>query len=297
MPYVIIADYHLIKDVLKNEATASRPKLAPFQDLRPGGEVKGVLDKENSDWVPGIIFSRGQTWTEQRRFTLRVLRDFGFGKSSMEDMLLEEVDKLSELLAENVGQEMDISRKMNISILNSLWVLLTGERLRLNDPKIQDVVEKMNEFLTKSADPSAAIASLLPNPKMAKWPILKPFLNAMGIDMGPLANALKNIGDLAKAQIEVHESDVTEDDAKDFIDAYLVEMKKQENNPSSSFNKHRGHYYLVNVLMDLFFAGMETTSSALTWSFLLLLHHPEIKRKIQEEIDTVTYNMINMILC
>ena len=78
----------MIKDVLKNEATASRPKLAPFQDLRPGGEVEGVLDKENSDWVPGIIFSRGRAWTDQRRFTLRVLRDFGFGKSSMEDTII-----------------------------------------------------------------------------------------------------------------------------------------------------------------------------------------------------------------
>merc|ERR1712226_364870 len=32
---------------------------------------------------------------------------------------------------------------------------------------------------------------------------------------------------------------------------------------------------------------METTSSTLTWTFLLLLHHPPIKRKVQEEIDMV----------
>ena len=32
--------------------------------------------------LPGIVFSQGQAWSEQRRFTLKTLRDFGFGKAS-----------------------------------------------------------------------------------------------------------------------------------------------------------------------------------------------------------------------
>ncbi len=43
----------------------------------------------------GVIFSHGPYWRELRRFLLRNLRDFGFGKSSMEDQFLEEVAKLT----------------------------------------------------------------------------------------------------------------------------------------------------------------------------------------------------------
>ena len=286
-PNVAISDYNMIKELMKNDATASRPKLNPFQDLRPGGAVKGILDNENSDWTPGIVFSRGRTWMEQRRFTLRVLRDFGFGKSSMEDTILDEVDKLCEEISKFNGKELDIGLKMNISILNSLWSILTGEKLPLNDPKLQDIVKKFHDFFVKSSDPSAAIASTLPYPPMIRWSILKPFRNVMNLDIESISNAIKGITEIVKEKIESHKSSLNEEDINDFIDAYLVEIQKQDHNKGSSFYRDRGYYYLINVMLDMFVAGMDTTSTTLVWSFLYLLHHPEIKRKVQNEIDTV----------
>ena len=45
------------------------------------------------------VLSHGQEWSEQRRFTMKTLRDLGFGKSQMEDVMLEEVEKLVSLLS------------------------------------------------------------------------------------------------------------------------------------------------------------------------------------------------------
>jgi cytochrome P450 len=48
-----------------------------------------------------------------------------------------------------------------------------------------------------------------------------------------------------------------------------------------------GYFALFNDLIDLFLAGMETTSSSLLWTFLFLLHHPDVQKKIHQELDEV----------
>ena len=45
------------------------------------------------------VFSHGQEWNEQRRFTMKTLKDLGFGKTQMEDVILVEVEKLVGILS------------------------------------------------------------------------------------------------------------------------------------------------------------------------------------------------------
>lgn len=39
------------------------------------------------------------------------------------------------------------------------------------------------------------------------------------------------------------------------------------------------------LLLDLFFAGMETTVTTMKWGFLMSLIHQDVQAKIQEELD------------
>ena len=41
--------------------------------------------------TPGLAFSQGSAWTQQRRLTIRLLKDFGVGKSQTQDVVSIEV--------------------------------------------------------------------------------------------------------------------------------------------------------------------------------------------------------------
>ena len=49
----------------------------------------------------GVLMTDGLMWKEQRRFTIRQLKDFGLGKTSQEDMILDEVTELMASLQVN----------------------------------------------------------------------------------------------------------------------------------------------------------------------------------------------------
>ena len=72
--------------------------------------------------IPGIIFSNGITWVENRRTSLHILRNFGLGKNVMEEMIDDEVNKLLQHIDDQwIDTQLDVSRFFNITVLGSLW--------------------------------------------------------------------------------------------------------------------------------------------------------------------------------
>ena len=49
------------------------------------------------------MFTEGEHWQVQRRFTLQQMRNFGFGKKSQEAVIHEEVEELVERLSKEKG--------------------------------------------------------------------------------------------------------------------------------------------------------------------------------------------------
>ncbi|XP_035296682.1 cytochrome P450 2D27 isoform X2 [Cricetulus griseus] len=66
-------------------------------------------------------------------------------------------------------------------------------------------------------------------------------------------------------------------------DAFLSEVEKAKGRPESSFNDEN----LRMVVVDLFTAGMVTTSTTLSWALLLMILHPDVQSRVQQEIDDV----------
>ena len=60
-----------------------------------------------------------------------VFRDFGFGKSSMEELIHEEILYFHQQLDRELDQPVDLKHKFNISVINGLMSIMTGKRYEL----------------------------------------------------------------------------------------------------------------------------------------------------------------------
>lgn len=265
-PVIFISDADILRKVFKMEEFSARPQMKPFQKVRYGGE-----DGKSR----GLLFSTGTEWKEQRRFTMRSLKDMGFGKTSMEDSINLEVEKLVELLKkEYQGRPVPLNSVMNLSIVNALWVLLVGETLALDDPKLLKIVNAVDQFIRQRSVRNSFWARLGPWAVENFDPV---FLQFKAV--------IKEIKDMVIPYIKEHQKQ--KEDNGDYITDYLQEIKRHSGDSSSSFHGTRGEESLVSSMMDLFLAGTETTSSSLMWGILFLLHHPEVQDKVQQELDRV----------
>ena len=86
----------------------------------------------------GIINTDGQTWTNQRRFSLKQLRDLGFGKKSLDSAMVEEVDDVIDEMIKKKNVTMDST--FNVSIINVLWQIVASKRF---DPEAEDTKRMM----------------------------------------------------------------------------------------------------------------------------------------------------------
>ena len=78
-----ICTYSIFKDLFGREQFSGRPTSKFHEENRFYGKIP-----------QGIINTEGQHWTAQRRFALKTLKDFGFGKQSLESAVNLEIDEL-----------------------------------------------------------------------------------------------------------------------------------------------------------------------------------------------------------
>ncbi|CAG0906732.1 unnamed protein product [Darwinula stevensoni] len=82
-------------------------------------------------------------WRENRGFTLQVLRDFGLGKASVLNGIIEEVLKLCEVLGRNKEEPQSLQHPLNLVIFNIIWKLTAGKQFEHGDPELQQFLDRL----------------------------------------------------------------------------------------------------------------------------------------------------------
>lgn len=96
--------------------------------------------------------SEGEFWKEQRRFTLRHLRDLGLGKRSLESIVVEEIiDVLKEIkgmAGPNWEKPVEVQDVIGVAGINILWHVMAGQRYKLSDPRLTALINNVKTILT-----------------------------------------------------------------------------------------------------------------------------------------------------
>ena len=102
----VINDYELAKDLFSREEFSGR-RVSEFH----------LAHRFYSRKPQGIINTQGSHWETQRRFSLKTLKDFGFGKQSLEAAINIEIDEIIEQFL-STKTDLILGQDFNLPIIN-----------------------------------------------------------------------------------------------------------------------------------------------------------------------------------
>jgi len=122
------------------------------------------MSKLNLNYILGLIFTDSHLWQEQRRFSLRHLRDLGFGKSKIENQMMEEIHCLIQDMQppNESGCEriVDFKGLFTVSVINILWLIVAGTRYSRDDPKFRQLLGNLS-VLFRSGSQAVSLSHFL----------------------------------------------------------------------------------------------------------------------------------------
>ncbi|KAL2090765.1 hypothetical protein ACEWY4_013028 [Coilia grayii] len=257
-PAVIITGMDAMKEALVTKAVdfAGRPDGLLLSHLTQG---KGI-----------IMAHYGTSWREHRRFALMTLRNFGLGKQSMEQRILGEVSYVSDHLEKHAGELIDPQTLFHNASCDIICSIMFGSRYEYEHEFFQAMIKMMAENSKIANGPWGMIYDTMP--LLRNLPL-------------PFQTALKDYHTVKMYVLDIvneHRASRTPNKPRDVIDGYLDEMDKRGED-SAPFEEDQ----MLTMLLDLLFAGTDTTSNTIRAAVLYLMAYPDIQERCHQEIDSV----------
>ncbi|XP_077889473.1 cytochrome P450 2B4 [Ictidomys tridecemlineatus] len=283
-PVVVLCGAQAVREAPVNQADAF------------GGRADlAISEKTNRGY--GIAFSQGERWRTLRRFALTTLRDLGLGRRSLEERIQEEVGCLERELERTCGESLggegawcthvcvsyrvvargggtplDPTFPIRRSTANIICSVVFGRRLHYQDEDFKAFLGLLAEHLKQMDTCWVQAYGLFPA-----------LLRHLPGPHNRLFEVFEKQKEFVARVVKEHQVSLDPAQPRDFIDAFLIRMQQEQGDPHTEFNQEN----LLSSALDIFFAGMETTSTTLRYGLLILLKFPQVTELIQQEIDQV----------
>ncbi|NXF74136.1 CP1A5 protein, partial [Sclerurus mexicanus] len=265
---LVLSGLETIKQALvkQGEDFMGRPDLHSFQYISNGQSLAFSPDS-------------GEVWKARRKLAQNALKTFSIAPSptSSSTCLLEEhVSKEAEYLVNKFLQlteeekSFEPYRYLVVSVANVICAICFGKRYEHNDQELLHLVNSAEQFddVAAAGNPADFIPLLqyLPSRRMKIF-----------IDFN------KSFLCFLQKIVKEHYETYDENNIRDITDSLIEQCleKKVEANTATQIPKEK----IVNLVNDIFGAGFDTVTTALSWSLLYLVTYPDIQKRIQKELD------------
>ncbi|XP_053259743.1 cytochrome P450 1A5 [Podarcis raffonei] len=266
-PVLVLSGLETIKQALvkQGEDFSGRPDLYSFQYIGDGQSLTFGRDS-------------GEMWRARRKLAQNALKAFSASANptSSTCLLEEHVSKEADYLVMKFQELMDEKKSFDpyrylvVSVANVICAMCFGKRYNHEDQELLSLVNLNNEFGAAAASGNPAdfipVLQYLPSRAMKAFKDLNQRFTAF---------VLKIVKD--------HYTSFDKENIRDITDSLInhCEDKKLDENANILLSDQK----IVNIVSDLFGAGFDTVTTALSWSLMYLVTYPEIQKKMQEEID------------
>ncbi|KAK3908619.1 putative cytochrome P450 304a1 [Frankliniella fusca] len=289
-PTVITTDFASTRELLLKPEFQGRPDLYGAR-LRSFNELLG------------LFFVEGSFWAEQRRFSLRHLRDYGFGRrfAKLEAAVEDEIRTLMEVIRNPVGSEKVRNRVewllelvrgtrgevrqvllpdvLYAGFTNLLLETLTGERLPRGRHHTLRSLSRAVRMFQRHVEPSGGLLNIAP------W--LRHLAPRASGYRGFVAG---NDGVLDFIQEELLSRQLSSFDPevmRGFIDVYWSEMLRRGAGGAGGGDDKFTEKQLTMVLLDLVFPSATVPPVTVAMALAYLVRHPEKAERAHQEIVAV----------
>ncbi|XP_071112705.1 cytochrome P450 2U1-like [Haliotis cracherodii] len=258
-PLIVLNGYNAIKEaIVKNADVFSH---------RPHSFVTDFIARGK-----GVIGTSGEVWHEQRRFALNTLREFGVGRTVMEDKINQEIAEFVAAVEDEKGQGFDIKRLVHNAVSNVICSTVFGKRFEYTDPLFVTFLTAMEENFENTT--ASGLLNIFP---LVRFMPGDPFRFKKTMNNIDIVDNL-----LIDPSIKDHINNHDDDNLDDFIHVYLKEMRlRQQKQDTTTLDLEN----LARTIADLFVAGTETTATTIRWTLVYFLNYPDVQEKCFQEIQ------------
>uniref|UniRef100_G3S161 Steroid 17-alpha-hydroxylase/17,20 lyase n=1 Tax=Gorilla gorilla gorilla TaxID=9595 RepID=G3S161_GORGO len=194
----------------------------------------------------GIAFAdSGAHWQLHRRLAMATFALFKDGDQKLEKIICQEISTLCDTLATHNGQSIDISFPVFVAVTNVISLICFNTSYKNGDPEL-NIMQNYNEGIIDNLSKDSLV-DLVP------W--LKEKFRS---------DSITNMMDtLMQAKMNSDNGNAGPDQDSELL----------------------SDNHILTTIGDIFGAGVETTTSVVKWTLAFLLHNPQVKKKLYEEID------------